>query len=132
MTDARENQEPLKINNSNTNPIAQFCEGHKLLNSHKKRDALIALAIIFISSYLVSLFSFCLISKSTCGWWMLFFGLLISFTASDMISIGSGKLGSLIGGVDVYASDEIRYGNEILRIGFACQLFGLILSVIDS
>jgi hypothetical protein len=34
-----------------------------------------------------------------------------------MISIGPGKLGSFIGGSDVYASEEIRYGNEILRIG---------------
>ena len=114
-----------------TNPVAKFCKDQGLLDSHKNRDTLIILSIIFIISYLTSLFSFCLTSKSTWSWWMLFFGLLISFIASDMISIGPGKLGSMmVVGGDIYASDPIRYGNEILRIGFACQLIGLSLSVI--
>ena len=113
-----------------TKDIAQFCKKHKLLDSHRNRDVLITLAIIFIISYLVSLFSFCLIPKSTWSWWMLFFGLLINFVASDMISVGTGKLG-VFAGADVYTSEEIKYGNEILRIGFACQLLGLSFSLIN-
>ena len=141
MTDTSENQEgfPLKIVNPKLNPIVKFCKEHKFLDCNRNRDFTKTIVIIIIISYLISLFSRCLIPKSTWSWWTLSFGLLISFIASDMISIGPGKLGSivvrgfdsLIGAGDVYASDEIKYGNEILRIGFACQLVGLIFSLID-
>jgi hypothetical protein len=142
VTDTSEKQEvypPLETENLKPNRIAKFCREYELLDSHRKRNSSITILYIFYLSYLISLVSLPVIPKSTWGWWTLCFGLILSLIASDMISIGPNKLGSiavrsfdsLIGGDLIYASDEIKYGNEILRIGFTCQLLGLILSLID-
>lgn len=132
VTDTSEN---LPVKGPKPNTIAKFCREYELLDSHKNRNFLLTTFYILYLSYLISL----AIPKSTWSWLALFFGLLICFIGSDMISIGPGKLGSIVvSGFDsaimvgnIHASDEIKYGNEILRIGFACQLLGLILSLIS-
>jgi hypothetical protein len=110
--------------------IARLCGKYGILGNHRNRDFLIILFIIFICSYLISLLSIHLTFKITLSSWLLFLGLLINIIASDMISVDPDKFASYIGG-GVGVSSEFKYGNEFLRIGFACQLLGLILSVGD-
>ena len=133
VTDTSENQKypPIKIN-PKPNRIAKFSRKLKFLD-HKVYRFLFIIVIAAIFSLILryfSLVSLPVFPKSTWSWWNLFFGLLICFFGSSMMSVDFGKFGS-IGGGCVFTSDEIKYGNIIFGIGFACQLIGLVLSLFN-
>lgn len=159
MTDKSEIQERslTKVDEKN-NYIKYIIKTFKRYNlfsieSNRNWDTLRLVYLVIILSYLLSLFSFCLFHKSaliilylvsffdfcplckaTWSWWLLLLGLMINYIASDMISISKGKLAQpeIFSDLNIDISDEIKYGNEISRIGFACQAIGLVFSLFNS
>lgn len=128
VTDTSENQDilpPIEINLKQNRIEKFFC---KKLDSNI--NFLLICICIFCLSNCISIFIIPVFPKITWSWLNLFLGLLICFYGSSMMSVDFGRSGS-IGNGFVYTSEEIKCGNKIFRIGFACQLIGLILSLFN-